>query len=76
MNEERWQAARDGCAKLVHDKDLARSERQPYVVRWVREFLLFAQGHGGYTSEQTLDMFLAGVGGRVGVKGASVVICY
>ena len=34
----------------------------------MREFLLFAQGRGDYTFEQTLDMFLAEVGGRVGVK--------
>jgi hypothetical protein len=30
--------------------------------RWVREFLLFVRGHGGYTFEQTLDLFLAEVG--------------
>ena len=32
------------------------------------EFLLFAQTHRGYTFEQTLDLFLAEVGARVGVK--------
>jgi len=37
-------------------------------VRWVREFLLFARDHGGYTFEQTLDLFLAEVGGRVRTK--------
>jgi hypothetical protein len=34
----------------------------------VREFLLFAQTHRGYSFEQTLDLFLAEVGARVGVK--------
>ena len=37
-------------------------------MRWVHEFLLFARGHGGYTFDQTLDMFLAEIGGRAGVK--------
>jgi len=40
------------------------AKHQPYLVRWVREFLLFARDHGGYTFEQTLDLFLAEVGGR------------
>ena len=30
-------------------------------MRWVREFLLFPQEHGGCTFEQTLDLFLADV---------------
>lgn len=34
----------------------------------VREFLLFAQAHGGDTFEQMRDMFLDEVGGCVGVK--------
>jgi integron integrase len=34
----------------------------------VKEFLHFAQAHGGYTFEQTLDLFLSEIGGRVGVK--------
>ena len=76
MSGEHLRTVLDGYAKFLQETDLALPKHQPYLVRWVREFLLFAQGHGGYTSEQTLDMFLAGVGGRVGVKGASVVICY
>ncbi|NBB81560.1 MAG: hypothetical protein GVY36_19325 [Verrucomicrobia bacterium] len=32
------------------------------------EFLLFARAHAGYSFEQTLDLFLAEVGGRVGTK--------
>jgi hypothetical protein len=45
---------------------LALDKHQPYLVRQVRDFLLFAQAHGGYSFEQTLDLFLAEVGRRVG----------
>jgi len=58
----------DGHAKFLQDKDLALDKHQPYLVRWVRDFLLFARAHGGYSFEQTLDLFLAEVGGRVGTK--------
>ena len=57
-----------GYAKFLQDKNLSLDKHQPYLVRWVREFLLFARAHGGYTFEQTLDLFLADVGGRVGTK--------
>ena len=58
----------DGYAKFLQDKDLALDKHQPYLVRWVRDFLLFARAHAGYSFEQTLDLFLAEVGGRVGTK--------
>jgi hypothetical protein len=58
----------DGYAKFLRYKDLALDKHQPYLVRWLREFLLFARAHGGYSFEQTLDLFLAEVGGRVGAK--------
>jgi len=60
----RMRAVLDGYAKFLRRKDLALPKHQPYLVRWVREFLFFAQGHGGYTFEQTLDMFLAEIGRR------------
>ena len=63
----RLQAALDGYAKFLTDKDLAPPKQQPYLVRWVREFLVFAREHAGYTFVQTLDLFLAEVGGRVGI---------
>jgi hypothetical protein len=50
VSEERLQTVLDGYAKFLCDKDLALPKHQPYFVRWVREFLLFAQGHGGYLS--------------------------
>jgi len=46
MSGEHLQAVLDVYAKFLRDKDLALPKHQPYLVRWVREFLLFAQGHG------------------------------
>ena len=46
---------------------MALPKHQPYLVRWVREFLLFAQGHGGYTFEQTL-LALSGVNPRTAME--------
>jgi len=68
LSGEHLQAVLDGYAKFLHEKALAIPKHQPYLVRWVRDFLLFAQEHGGYTFEQTLDLFLADVGGRVDIK--------
>jgi len=53
----------DGYAKFLQDKNLALDKHQPYLVRWVREFLLFARAHAGYSFEQTLDPF-SGRSGR------------
>jgi hypothetical protein len=57
-----------GYAKFLQYKNLALDKHQPYLVRWVREFLLFARAHAGYSFEQTLDLFLAEAGGCVGTK--------
>jgi len=43
-------AVREGSAKFLRDRDVAPARRQPHLVRWVREFLLFAGEHRGYTS--------------------------
>ena len=66
--DERLRTVLDAYANFLCEKKLAVPKHQPYLVRWVREFLLFARQHGGYTFEQTLDLFLADVGRRVGVK--------
>jgi integron integrase len=66
--ENRWQSALDGYAKFLREKALALPKHQPFLVRWVKEFLYFAGSHKGYTFEQTLDLFLAEIGGRVGIK--------
>ena len=58
----------DGYAKFLQDKNLAMDKHRPYLVRWVREFLLFSRARAGYSFEQTLDLFLAEVGGRLGTK--------
>ena len=65
---DRLRAVLEGYGNFLRERDLALSKHQPYLVRWVREFLLFAQEHGGYTFEQTLDLFLAEVGGRWGIN--------
>ena len=55
-------------ASFLQERMLAPPKHQPHLVRWVREFLLFAEEHGGYTFEQTLELFLAALGERVCIK--------
>jgi hypothetical protein len=62
------QTVLEGYAEFLRGKHLALPKHQPYLVRRVREFLLFAQAHGGYTFEQTLDMFLAEIGNRADIE--------
>jgi hypothetical protein len=45
----------DGYSMLLREKDLAPVVHQAHFVRWVREFLLFAQTYRGYSFEQSLD---------------------
>ncbi len=66
--EDSMQTVLEGYLRFLREKDLALPKQQPYLVGWVRDFLLFAKGHGGYTFEQTLDMFLAEVGKRGNTK--------
>jgi integrase len=47
-----------GYAEFLQDRQLALPKHRPHLVRWVREFLLFAQDHRGFTFDQTLDLFL------------------
>lgn len=65
---DRMSEVLDGYAGFLRDRGLAPPNQHPHLVRWVGEFLHFAREHGGYTFEQTLDLFLAQVGGRVGLK--------
>jgi len=58
----------EGHATFLRERKLAPPKHQPHLVRWVREFLLFAEEYGGYTFEQTLDPFLLALGERVGIK--------
>ncbi len=57
-----------GYAVFLRKRQLAPPKHQPHLVRWVREFLIFAAEHRGYTFEQTLDMFLSALGKRTGVN--------
>jgi hypothetical protein len=43
-------------------------KHQPYLAERVREFLLFARQHAGYSFEQTLELFLAELGRPAGVE--------
>jgi len=63
----------DGYAEFLRGRELALPKHHPYLVRWVREFLFFAEQHAGYTFEQTLDLFLAAIGERVGSVGSAVL---
>ena len=64
---ERLQTVLEGYSNFLQKKDLAVPKHRPYLVGWVREFLLFAQGHGGYTFEQTL-LALSGVNPRTAME--------
>lgn len=65
---KRFKNVLDGYAAFLRKKKLALPGQQPYLVRWVKQFLYFAKSHRGYTFEQTLDLFLAEIGDRDGVK--------
>ena len=66
--EEKLQAVLEGYSNFLREKKLPLPKHQPHLVRWVREFLLFAKEHSDYTFEQTLDMFLNTRGERTGIK--------
>ena len=66
--DERLRQMLEGYANFLRKWELALPKHQPYLVRWVKDFLLFAKERVGYTFEQTLDLFLAEIGGRVGTK--------
>jgi len=65
---ERLGRVLDGYEGVSAGEGVAIPNHQPYLVCWVKDFLLFARGHGGHTFEQTLDLSLAEVGRRVGTK--------
>ena len=55
MSAERLETVLDGYANFLREKDLALPKYRPYPVRWVREFLLFAQEHGGWRTKGRED---------------------
>jgi len=66
--DEALESVLEGYASFLRERMLAPLKHQPYLVRWVQEFLLFAEQRRGYTFEQTLELFLAALGERVGIK--------
>lgn len=67
-DDDKLKVLLEGDCNFLRQKKVALPKHQPHLVRWVREFLIFAAAHGGYTLEQTLDMFLAALGKRTGVE--------
>ena len=70
--DEKLNAVPEGYSNFLREGKLALPEHQPRLVRWVREFLLFAREHSDYTFEQTLDLFLTALGERAGVRAWQV----
>lgn len=46
-----------GYAKFLQKKKLALDKHQPYLVRWLRELLLFALANARYTSSRRWTCF-------------------
>ncbi len=61
-------AVLEGYSNFLRERKLALPKHQPPLVRWVREFLIFAAEHRGHTFEQTLALFLTALGERPGIK--------
>jgi len=66
--DEKLQVVLEGYSNFLREKKLTLPKHQPHLVRWVREFLLFAGEHSDYTFEQTLDLFLTALSQRAGSK--------
>lgn len=67
-SDTRLRTVLHGYTKFLQEKKLAIPKHQPYLVQPVREFLLFARQHAGYSFEQTLELFLAELGRRPAVQ--------
>lgn len=52
-----WKAVLEGYSRFLGERRLTLPKRRPDLVRWVREFLVFASEHPGYALKQTLDLF-------------------
>ncbi len=62
----RMDAILGGYAKPLRGNNVALAKHLSYLVGWARGSLLFAQGHGGQTFEQRLDISPAVIGERGG----------
>jgi hypothetical protein len=66
--DEHLKVVLDGYSNFLSSRELSDPQHHPYLVRWVRDFLLFAHIHSGYSFEQTLDYFLKDIGERAVIK--------
>jgi integron integrase len=53
---------------FLKKQDLTPPNTRPHLVRWVKEFLLFAEDHRNQSFDQTLDHFLNEVGTRSDIQ--------
>jgi integron integrase len=67
-SDEKLQVVLESYSNFLRGKKLALPRHQPHLVRWVRQFLIFAGEHNDYTFEQTLDLFLTTLGQRADSK--------
>lgn len=59
--DERLPGMLDEYDDFLREKKSAAAKHQTHLARRAREFLRFARRHVGYTSEQTLGLFLGEV---------------
>ena len=55
--DEHLKVVLDGYSNFLSGRELSDPQYHPYLVRWVRDLLLFAHTHSGYSFEQTLIIF-------------------
>ena len=58
----------EGYATFLRKRELVLPRHQQHLVRWAREFLLFAEEHRGYTFKQAQVLFLLALGKRGGIQ--------
>jgi len=58
----------EGFDAFLKEKELAPPKQRPYLVRRVRQFLLFARSRRGFTFSQTRDLFLDAIKEEGGIQ--------
>ncbi|MFH1998544.1 MAG: integron integrase [Planctomycetota bacterium] len=56
---ETFQSVLDGFSKFLRERNLVPPKHRPYLVRWVRAFLVFSRSKREYTFDQKQDLFVA-----------------
>lgn len=72
LDQAKLKSVPDGYASFLLEGDLARPANRTFLVHWVREFLLFAEGHRGCTFDLIRDEFLAAI--KIGKRVESIGI--